>query len=176
MLKLLALLSLVFVAIAQKDPNVTNGRSVMIHLFEWKWSDIAAECERFLAPKGYAGVQVSPPNEHAVITNPFRPWYERYQPVSYKLVSRSGNEQQFVNMVNRCNAVGVRIYVDAVINHMAAAAAGTGSGGTSFNPGTKYFPGVPYGLLFNSIFNKKIILLDLEIEKKISFAGLRQIF
>jgi len=27
-------------------------------LFEWKFSDIADECERFLAPRGFAGVQV----------------------------------------------------------------------------------------------------------------------
>lgn len=148
MLKFLALLSLALVAYAQKDPNVAYGRSVMIHLFEWKWTDIAAECERFLAPKGYAGVQVSPPNEHALISSPWRPWYQRYQPVSYKLESRSGTEAQFKNMIDRCNAVGVRIYVDAIINHMAAAAAGTGSGGSSFNPGTKSFPAVPYGRVF----------------------------
>ena len=59
-------------------------------------------------------------------------------------MSRSGNEQQFIDMVNRCNAVGVRIYVDAVINHMTDVA-GQGSAGTNVNPGTKYFPGVPYG-------------------------------
>lgn len=146
MLKYLALLVLAFVVQAYKDPNVAFGRSVMIHLFEWKWTDIAAECERFLGPKGYAGVQVSPPNEHAVITRPFRPWYERYQPVSYKLGSRSGTETEFKNMIDRCNAVGVRIYVDADINHMAAAENATGSSGTQFNPGTRYYPGVPYGI------------------------------
>lgn len=31
---------------------------VMVHLFEWKWVDIASECERFLAPRGYGAVQV----------------------------------------------------------------------------------------------------------------------
>jgi alpha-amylase len=43
---------------AQKNPNAVDGRSAIVHLFEWKFSDIADECERFLAPKGYAGVQV----------------------------------------------------------------------------------------------------------------------
>jgi alpha-amylase len=43
---------------AQKNPNTVPGRSAIVHLFEWKFSDIAAECEGFLAPKGYAGVQV----------------------------------------------------------------------------------------------------------------------
>jgi alpha-amylase len=146
MLKLLAFLSLSLIVLtsATKDPLVFNGRSVMVHLFEWKWTDIAAECERFLGPKGYAGVQVSPPNEHARITSPWRPWWERYQPVSYKIISRSGSEAEFRNMVDRCNAVGVRIYVDAVINHMSASS-GTGIAGTSYNSGTKNFPGVPYG-------------------------------
>ena len=147
MLRIFILVSLALASFAQKDPNTAFGRSVMIHLFEWKWTDIAAECERFLAPKGYAGVQVSPPNEHAVIPNPKRPWYERYQPVSYKLNSRSGTEAQFKDMVDRCNAVGVRIYVDAIINHMATEATIIGSGGTSFNPNTRSFPGVPYGNL-----------------------------
>lgn len=41
-----------------KNPNFAPGRSVIVHLFEWKWNDIALECERFLGPKGYAGVQV----------------------------------------------------------------------------------------------------------------------
>ena len=64
--------------------------------------------------------------------------------MSYKLVSRSGNEQQFRDMVERCNKVGVRTYVDAVINHMAAVS-GTGSAGSSFNAGSKSFPAVPFG-------------------------------
>lgn len=42
----------------QYNPNYWNGRDTMVHLFEWKWEDIANECERFLAPKGYGGVQV----------------------------------------------------------------------------------------------------------------------
>ena len=40
-----------FTGEATKDPLTVNGRSVFVHLFEWKWSDIAAECERFLGPK-----------------------------------------------------------------------------------------------------------------------------
>jgi alpha-amylase len=43
---------------AQKNPHAEDGRSGIVHLFEWKFSDIADECERFLAPRGFAGVQV----------------------------------------------------------------------------------------------------------------------
>ena len=42
----------------QKSPNAVLGRSAILHLFEWKFSDIGEECERFLAPKGFAGGQV----------------------------------------------------------------------------------------------------------------------
>lgn len=44
---------------AYKNPYYASGRSVNVHLFEWKWDDIAEECERFLGPKGYGGIQVS---------------------------------------------------------------------------------------------------------------------
>jgi alpha-amylase len=75
--------------------------------------------------------------------------------VSYdKLVSRSGNEQQFRDMVNRCNAVGIRIYVDAIINHMAGIGRkGNGSGGSSFDSDSRSFPGVPYA--YNDFNDKK---------------------
>lgn len=135
-------MGLVALSSAQFNPNQWTGRAGIVHLFEWKWADIARECETFLAPNGYAGVQVSPPNENAIVAN--RPWYERYQPMSYLLNTRSGNEAAFTDMSRRCNAVGIRIYVDAVINHMSATS-GTGTGGSSGNAGTLQFPAVPYG-------------------------------
>jgi alpha-amylase len=111
---------------------------VFVHLFEWKWPDIARECETVLGPAGYEAVQVSPPQEHIVLQD--MPWWIRYQPVSYSLGrSRSGTAAQFSDMVSRCKAAGVDIYVDAVINHMTAGA-GTGSNGTVY---TKYnYPGL----------------------------------
>ncbi|XP_054088895.1 alpha-amylase 2-like [Zeugodacus cucurbitae] len=130
-------------AYAQFNPNYASGRTTMVHLFEWKWDDIAAECENFLGPKGYGGIQVSPVNENVVVGN--RPWWERYQPISYLLTTRSGNEQQFANMVRRCNNAGVRIYVDVVFNHMAADHSNVrGTAGSTANPGSKSYPAVPF--------------------------------
>ncbi|KAK3593462.1 hypothetical protein CHS0354_020228 [Potamilus streckersoni] len=90
------------------NPHCADGRHTIVHLFEWRWTDVAQECERFLGPYGYCGVQISPPTENRVMTIPNRPWFERYQPVSYKLETRSGNEQEFRDMVERCNKVNVR--------------------------------------------------------------------
>ena len=97
-----------------------------VHLFEWQWTDIASECEDVLGPKGYAAVQVSPPQESIDGDE----WWTRYQPVSYEIAGRSGTREEFSDMVDRCEAVGVGIYVDAVINHMAA--------------WNRDFPNVPY--------------------------------
>src|SRR6201999_2904900 len=47
------------------------------------------------------------------------PWWEVYQPVDYKLTSRMGDEAQFRSMVSTCRRAGVKVIVDAVINHMA---------------------------------------------------------
>jgi alpha-amylase len=113
---------------------------VFVHLFEWKWTDIAAECENVLGPAGFKAVQVSPPEEHSIV--PTHDWSERYQPVSYSIArSRSGTGAEFADMVNRCQAVGVDIIVDAVINHMTNfPSPGVGSNGTTYS---KYsYPGL----------------------------------
>ncbi|NJD11234.1 MAG: hypothetical protein FIB01_12640 [Gemmatimonadetes bacterium] len=121
-----------------------SGRAVagdvFVHLFEWKWPDIAADCEQVLGPAGFAAVQVSPPQEHSMAAS--HTWSQRYQPVSYSIDrSRSGTRAEFSDMVNRCKAVGVGVYVDAVINHMTNyPSPGVGSNGTAY---TKYsYPGL----------------------------------
>ena len=53
--------------------------------------------------------KVSPPTEHIwEDQEPSFPWWVRYQPVSYTLHSRSGTEEEFSDMVRRCNNVNVR--------------------------------------------------------------------
>ncbi|NJK27416.1 MAG: hypothetical protein HC925_00955 [Coleofasciculaceae cyanobacterium SM2_3_26] len=127
-------------------------RTVFVHLFEWRWQDIARECEVWLSPKGYAAVQISPPNEHRVIYRPDWnpavefPWYQRYQPVSYKLHSRSGTRTELEDMVRRCNDVGVKIYADIVFNHMVISDTGSeiGIAGSPFSTELRSYPAVPY--------------------------------
>ncbi len=120
---------------------------VAVHLFEWRWADVAKECT-YLAQKGYTAVQVSPPNEHLIPTanqggdpNSDYPWWARYQPVTHltsTLTSRSGTLAEFQNMVNTCNAQGVSIYVDAVLNHMAFVMVNVPPTGTIGTAGTPY--------------------------------------
>ncbi len=121
---------------ALSDIAAAPPRTAFVHLFEWNWPSVALECEQFLGPAGYAAVQVSPPQEHAEGPQ----WWTRYQPVSYQLVSRGGTREQFVDMVERCAAVGVDIYVDAVINHMTGVRSGTGVAGSPY--GEYDYPGL----------------------------------
>ena len=117
--------------------SAQGSSDVFVHLFEWRWPDIAAECEDFLGPNGYTAVQVSPPQEH--IEGP--QWWTRYQPVSYKIESRGGTRIEFADMVKRCKSAGVDVYVDAITNHMADVTPGTGVAGSEF--GNYVYP-VPY--------------------------------
>jgi len=45
-------------ALGQWNPNFVPGRTGIVHLFEWHWDTIAEECETFLGPKKFGGVQV----------------------------------------------------------------------------------------------------------------------
>lgn len=41
-----------------------DNRNTIVHLFEWKFDDIANECEQFLQHHGYGGVQVTCDHEN----------------------------------------------------------------------------------------------------------------
>jgi alpha-amylase len=111
----------------------TTTHDVLANLFEWNWGSVARECTSVLGPAGYGGVQVAPPQDSVKRTSlgngsdtVLHPWWEVYQPVDYDLTSRMGTEAQFKSMVATCRRAGVKVYVDAVINHM------TGQGDISY--------------------------------------------
>jgi alpha-amylase len=128
--------------------RLTDEPGVTANLWEWNWNSIKDECKT-LHKLGYDGVQVAPPQDSVKRTalgngsdTVLHPWWEVYQPVDYYLTSRMGSEDQFKKMVKKCRKEGVKVYVDAVINHMT----GQGSisyGGRSYTPYN--YPDVPYG-------------------------------
>jgi alpha-amylase len=112
------------VPIVQDAAKYENGqKGAIIELFGWPYKDIALECEA-IGKMGYLGVKVYPPQE-SVLTfdqlqnNELNPWWFLYQPVSYRLQGRAGSRQDLRNMINVCRKNGVRVYADAVINHMS---------------------------------------------------------
>ena len=101
-----------------QSSNLTlNRKGVIVTAFQQNWKSIAKECKTTYGPEGVSYVQVSPPNEHVRGTQ----WWTSYQPVSYKLKSKLGDEDGFKKMITTCKDAGVRIIADAVINHMTGA-------------------------------------------------------
>ncbi|WP_018252938.1 carbohydrate-binding module family 20 domain-containing protein [Salinispora mooreana] len=119
---------------ANVQASPPGDRDITAVLFEWRFDSIARACQDTLGPKGYGFVQVSPPQEHIQGWQ----WWTSYQPVSYHISGRLGDRNAFRAMAEACHGAGVKVIVDAVINHMTAGS-GTGTGGTNYN---KYdYPG-----------------------------------
>ena len=111
----------------------TGATGVIAAMFDWPWPAIGAECTNVLGPDGYGAVQISPPEEAVVLAADGYPWWQAYQPVSYSLNSRFGTEAQLASMISACHAAGVKVYADAVLNHMTGQVnGGVGDDGTTF--------------------------------------------
>ena len=128
-----------------RDPGV------MANLFEWNWPSVGVECTDVLGPAGFGGVQVSPPQDSLKrqglgdgSDRTLHPWWEVFQPVDYALTSRMGDEQQFQDMVTTCRKAGVKVYVDAVINHTTGQGSVSYGGKTYDTPEPYNQPDVPY--------------------------------
>lgn len=123
-------LAVAHTAVVAAPRTSISTQSVGMQMFMWPWVSLKSECTDVLGPEKVDWILVSPPQEDVRGDQ----WWTHYQPVSYKLESQLGTEQEFAGMVSACNAAGVQVIVDAVINHMANSN-GIGFAGTSF---TKY--------------------------------------
>ena len=126
---------------ARTAAATTLSKNVTANLFEYNWPSVGSACTNVLGPDGYAAVQVSPPEDSLQAAGD--PWWQVYQPVDYNLTSMMGTQAQFQAMVTACHAAGVKVYVDAVLNHMAAqptSGSGTSVGGQSYDPAALSYP------------------------------------
>lgn len=86
---------------------------VTVIAFQQNWKTVAEECANTYGPEGVKYVQISPPQESVQGTQ----WWTVYQPVSYKLNSRFGTEDELKSMIKQCKAAGVDVIADVVLNH-----------------------------------------------------------
>ena len=112
----LPLLTVQEAAAAPVNNGANDETAPIVNLFQWNWNSVAQECA-VLSPRGVKFVQISVPTEHVVA--PGNPWWQDYQPVSYKFDSRRGTEAELQSMITACNNAGVDVIADVVINHMA---------------------------------------------------------
>ena len=111
--------------------------------FQQSWKTIGDECTKTYGPEGVKYVQVSPPQESIQGTQ----WWTVYQPVSYKLDSRFGTEDEFKTMISQCDAAGVQIVADMVLNHTTGHDVSWvddqyGVAGTEYNGSYGRYPGI----------------------------------
>lgn len=115
--------------------NSSIDSGSVIQLFEWTFSAVAKECKR-LGEEGWVAVQLSPVNAHLVLApdviesfnmgespmyRPIYPWWQRYQPASYKIKSRSGSEAELRAATAECARHGVQVWIELGMNSMNAA-------------------------------------------------------
>jgi len=110
-------------AVNQSDAYQKGQKGAIVEMFGWPHDDVKAECE-MLAKAGYMGVKVFPAMESVFSyewpqNGELNPWWFYYQPVSYKLEGRQGTREQLRDMIKTCRSMGVRVYADAVVNHMS---------------------------------------------------------
>ena len=96
-------------------------KGAIVELFGWPHDDVAKECE-LLGKMGYLGAKLFPAMEQLMSYQPMagelNPWNFMFQPVSYRLDGRMGTRSQLRKMIQICRSHNVRVYADAVINHM----------------------------------------------------------
>lgn len=110
--------------------NIDDG--VILHAFCWSFNTIK-ENMKDIAKAGYSSIQTSPINlckegEGGGMQLQDTPdsankgkWYYHYQPVDYTIGNyQLGTEEEFKDMCKEADKHGIKIIVDAVVNHMSS--------------------------------------------------------
>ncbi len=121
------------------EDTVNDGK--IIQAWNWSFENIIANLE-LLAEQGFTTIQVSPPNEIKMPTkgakvcepkvNGVEPngWWMFYQPAGFQLNESEdnalGTKDEFIEMCDKAHELGLKIIVDAVINHMGTDETHTG--------------------------------------------------
>ncbi len=106
----------------------TVDQGTIIQAWNWSFKNIEANLEK-LASQGFTTIQVSPPNEIKKATKGVKVtagddngWWMFYQPVGFQLNNSTdnalGTKAEFVSMCNKAHQLGLKVIVDAVINHV----------------------------------------------------------
>ena len=107
----------------------TVNDGTILQAWTWSFANIEANLET-IAEQGFTTIQVSPPNEIKKGTNGAKflqsdgqnGWWMYYQPSGFQINNSTdnalGTKSQFVSMCSKAHELGLKVIVDAVINHM----------------------------------------------------------
>jgi len=95
----------------------------ILHAFCWSFNTIKEKLPE-IQKAGYTAVQTSPIQTCKVGNNGSKKldnWYYHYQPVSYEIGNyQLGSEDEFKSLCSTAKNYGIKIIVDAVLNHMTS--------------------------------------------------------
>uniref|UniRef100_UPI00110CE8A2 InlB B-repeat-containing protein n=1 Tax=Paenibacillus sinopodophylli TaxID=1837342 RepID=UPI00110CE8A2 len=117
----------------------------ILHAFDWNLS-VIEENLQVIADAGYTAIQTSPIMGSASGTN----WYFAYQPSNMLAGgkgNRYGDRDAFVSLTTAAKALGIKVIVDVVPNHMGS----TGNSDAPWNDNT-YFHSVSGNVGYNDRF------------------------
>ena len=113
------------------EDTVNEGK--IIQAWNWSYVNIIANLE-LLAEQGFTTIQVSPPNELKMATKGVKVcepavdgiapngWWMYYQPAGFQVNESTDNalgvKSEFIEMIDKAHELGLKVIVDAVINHM----------------------------------------------------------
>ncbi|MFB9330040.1 InlB B-repeat-containing protein [Paenibacillus aurantiacus] len=118
---------------------------VILHAFDWNLSVIEQNLQA-IADAGYTAIQTSPIMGSASGTN----WYFAYQPsnmIAGGNGNRYGDRDAFVSLTTAAKALGIKVIVDVVPNHMGS----TANSNAPWNDNT-HFHNVTSGVGYNDRF------------------------
>lgn len=111
------------------SPEISTG--TILHAWCWSFNTIKANLKD-IAEAGYTTIQTSPINECKVGENGGMQlqdvedsenngkWYYHYQPTNYTIGNyQLGTEEEFKDLCAEAEKYGIKIIVDAVVNHMS---------------------------------------------------------
>ncbi|WP_390902937.1 alpha-amylase family protein [Vibrio qingdaonensis] len=101
-------------AFAFSGYSAVTHADTILHAFNWKYADVKTNATE-IAQAGYKKVLISP-----AMKSSGSEWWARYQPQDLRTIdSPLGNKQDLQTMIDALKAVGVDVYADVVLNHMA---------------------------------------------------------
>ncbi|MED4805494.1 starch-binding protein [Bacillus atrophaeus] len=99
-------------------PSIKSG--TILHAWNWSFNTLKNNMKD-IHDAGYTAIQTSPINQVKEGNNGDKSmgnWYWLYQPTSYQIGNRYlGSEEEFKEMCATAEEYGVKVIVDAVINH-----------------------------------------------------------
>jgi alpha-amylase len=105
---------ILMVALLLLSGAVPARADVILHAFNWKYSEVTAKAEE-LASLGYKKVLVAP-----ALKAEGSAWWSLYQPQDLRLIRHAlGDKTDYEEMIRTLRRVGIDVYADAVLNHMA---------------------------------------------------------